>query len=183
MHWGSRLIQKIPRTTESNWSHELGNLTRRIHLLPSDNKKTSNLLGFSIIRGMSKDYCGTESCLEFFSHYSPLIFIINNKIMIILCALCNDKTKWLFARAIATTHHNSISLKTDDDITCTLKALTMLYNLIWNATPTSRNPDINIKYSSAIKEKLAKKNSQVWHDWLTNANSFEKQIKSSCQNI
>jgi len=41
-----------------------------------------------------------------------------------------------------------------------LKALTMLYNKP-PATPTSNNLDMNIEYSSAIKEKLTEKNSQA----------------------
>jgi hypothetical protein len=41
----------------------------------------------------------------------------------------------------------------------------------------SSNPDINIEYSSAIKEKLAEK-WKLHKLWQTNKCSYEKQIKS-----
>jgi len=49
---------------------------------PSDNKKIPDLLDFSIIKGIPKDFCRTESCLKLSSDHSPVIFTINSKIMI-----------------------------------------------------------------------------------------------------
>jgi len=49
---------------------------------PSDNKKILDLLDFGIIKGSPKSYCHIESCLELFSGYSPIIFIINIKIIL-----------------------------------------------------------------------------------------------------
>jgi len=92
---------------------------------PSDNKKMHDLLDFGIIRYiLSKDYCHTESCLQLFLDHSPVIFIINSKIMIKgkPCILCNAKTKWpYFSELLKTTLDNSISLKTDNDITCAIE--------------------------------------------------------------
>jgi len=60
----------------------------------------------------------------------------------------------------------------------------MLYTIAiqqaaWNVTPSSSNPDINIEYSSAIKEKLSKKGSFASYD--KQILSFEKRIKSNHQ--
>jgi len=40
-----------------------------------------------------------------------------------LCTLCNAKTKWpYFQKILKITLHNSIPLKTDDDITCAVES-------------------------------------------------------------
>jgi len=50
----------------------------------------------------------------------------------------------------------SISLKIDDDITSAVESFNYtIQEATWNAT--TNNLDINIEYSSAVKEKLVKK--------------------------
>jgi len=49
-------------------------------------------------------------------------------------------------------------LKIDDDITHAVKSFNYaIYQAAWTAMPTNSNPDIDIKYSSGIKEKLTEK--------------------------
>jgi len=82
----------------------------------------------------------------------------------------------LSQQAIEDILDNSILLKTDDDIISAVESFnytivyiiyyiyiyisyTIYYTIqqaVWSVTPTS-NPDINIEYSFAIKEKLAQK--------------------------
>jgi len=84
-----------------------------------DNKKTSNLLDFSIIKNILNVYSRTESCLELSSDYSSVIFIINSKIMIEdePCSLCNIKIEWPYFQELRSIIlDNPIPLKTDDDI-------------------------------------------------------------------
>jgi hypothetical protein len=79
------------------------------------------LLVFSIIKGIAKDYCRTESCLELFSDYFPIVFKVNSKIITKNkpCTFCNVKTKRLyFQELLKTISNNSIPLKTDDNIIC-----------------------------------------------------------------
>jgi len=91
---------------------------------PSDNKKIPNLLDFGIMKGIAKNGCRTESCFESSSDQSPVIFIINSKIMTKNkpCILCNVKTDWpYFQELLKTTLDNSIPLKTEDDIANAIK--------------------------------------------------------------
>jgi len=118
-HWGSRLI--LPKGCK---------LLKAIKVMkpypgkptywPSDYKKTFDLLDFSIIKSIPKDYSRIESYLELSSDYSPVIFIINSKIMPKSkpCTLCIVKTEWpYFQELLKTILDNSILLKIDDDIT------------------------------------------------------------------
>jgi hypothetical protein len=60
------------------------------------------------------------SSLELFSDHSLVIFAINSKTTTKgkPYTLCNAKTKWpYFQELLKTTLNNSVSLKTDDDIT------------------------------------------------------------------
>jgi hypothetical protein len=121
-YWGSRLI--LPKGRELFKAIEDMNLvilsTEDLVYWPSDNKKTPDLLDFSIIRDILKDFCRSESCLVLSSDHSLIIFTINNKIMTKskLCTLCktkwpNAKTKWPYFQDFL---NNFILLKTDDDI-------------------------------------------------------------------
>ncbi|KAH0945858.1 hypothetical protein HN011_009933 [Eciton burchellii] len=69
------------------------------------------------------------------------------------CTLWNAKTKWpYFQELLKTILNNSIPLKTDDDITRTVKSFNYaVQQTTWSATPIRKNPDINMEYSSAIK--------------------------------
>jgi len=97
-NWGSRLI--LSKERELLKTIEVVNLATLCIgepiYWPFDDKKTSDLLDFGIIKDISKDYCRTQSCLELSSDYSPVIFIINSKIMTRnkLCTLYNIKTEW-----------------------------------------------------------------------------------------
>jgi len=120
-HWGSRLTLSK--------GHELLKAIKVMNLATlsigeptcwsSNNKKTSDLLSFGIIKGVAKNCCCTESCLELSSDHS-VIFIINNKIMTKnkSCTLCNAKIDWpYFQELLETILDNSIPLKTEDYIT------------------------------------------------------------------
>jgi len=63
---------------------------------PSDNKKSPDLLNFGIMKDIPKDFCCTESCLEFSSDHSPVILTVYSKIMIKNkpCTLCDVKEEW-----------------------------------------------------------------------------------------
>jgi hypothetical protein len=69
------------------------------------------------------------------------------------CILCNAKTKWLyFQELLNTTLNNSISLKTDDDMTRAIENFNYtVQQTAWSAIPTSSKPNINIEYSPAKK--------------------------------
>jgi len=73
--------------------------------------------------------------------------------------LCNAKTKWpYFQEQLKTTLDNSISLIIDNDIIGAVESFNYaVQEATWNTRSISSNPDMNIEYSSAIKEKLAEK--------------------------
>jgi len=75
IHWGSRLI--LPKGRELLKAIEAMNLailsTGEPTYWPSDNKKISDL-DFSIIKGIPKDFCRTESCLKLSLDHSLVIF-------------------------------------------------------------------------------------------------------------
>jgi hypothetical protein len=60
---------------------------------------------------------------------------------------------------LKTTLDNFILSKTDDDIKYrAVKSFNCgVQQTIWSAMPISSSPDINVEYTSAIKEKLTKK--------------------------
>jgi len=74
-HWESRLI--LPKGRELFKVIETINLatlsTGEPTYWPSDNKKTPDLLNFSIIKGIPKDFSRIESSLELSSNHSPVI--------------------------------------------------------------------------------------------------------------
>jgi len=127
-----------------------------------DNKKTPDLLDFGIIKGIAKNYCRTKFCLKLSSDHSPVIFIINSKIMTKNkpCTLCNVKTDWLyFQKLLKTTLDNSIPLKTEDDITNAIERFNQTVivisnfnqQVIWSATPTSSESISNTHRQSKKK--------------------------------
>jgi len=120
---------------------------------PSDNKKNPDL-DFSIISGISKDYCRTESCLELSSDHSPVTFTINSKVMTKSCTLCNAEQNGPISRSYWRLYWTTPQ-KIDDylHITCTIEGIKCaVQQAVWSATPTNNNPEINIEYSSAIKK-------------------------------
>jgi len=99
------------------------------------------------------------------------------------CTLCNTKTRWSYLqRLLRTTLDNSISLKTDDDITGAVERFSHTIQQIACTTSTSSNSEINIEYSSAIKGKLAE-NRKLCKLWQTNRcpvlkNKLNRTIKA-----
>jgi hypothetical protein len=100
------------------------------------------------------------------------------------CTLCNTKTKWpYFQELLKTTLDNSIPQKTDDDITRAVESVNAVQQAAWNATAISNNSDINIEYSSTIKEKLGKRKlRKLWQTKRCPLMTKLKQIKSRYQN-
>jgi len=140
----------------------LANVSTRGFIWPSDKipDLILILLYFDIIKGISKDYCRTESYLELSSDHSRIIIRINNKIITKdkPCTLHHVKTNWpYFQELLMTTLDNSIPLKTDDDIICTIGSFNhIVQQIAWNAISyTNRILNISSEYSSSVENKLA----------------------------
>jgi len=88
---------------------------------------------------------------------SPIIMTVNSTIMTKskLCILHNVKTNWSnFQELLTTTLDNSILLKIDNNIVCTIDSFNhAVQQDVSNVTGSSL--DINTEYSSAIEDKLA----------------------------
>jgi len=108
---------------------------------------------FSITRGISKNSCSTESCLDLASDHSPLIIILTSKVITKSrsCTLHNAKTDWSYFQELLTTSlNNSISLKTENDIICAVENFNHeVQQAAWNATPVCKSTNTNFEYSSA----------------------------------
>jgi len=92
---------------------------------PIDSKKIPDLLDFVITRGISKNFCSIESCLDLSSNYSSVIITLNSKVITRNkpYTLHNAKTDFYFQELLTISLNNSISLKTDDDIIYAMKSL------------------------------------------------------------
>jgi len=105
---------------------------------PTDSKKIPDLLDFGITRGIPKNSCSTESCLDLSSDHSPVIIILTSKVITKsrLCTLHNAKTDWSYFQELLTTSlNNSIPLKTENDIICAVENFNHeVQQAVWNAT-------------------------------------------------
>jgi len=146
-------------TIQSDWSHELDNLVRRTHLYLTI--KRLLIYWISVLSGALLKI--TESYLELSSDHFPVIFTINNKIMIKgkSCTLSNAKIKWpYFQELLKTTLDNSILLKTDNIIRAVESFNYAVQQAAWSATPTSSN-----QYRIFICNKRRTSKKRKLHKW------------------
>jgi len=75
--------------------------------------------------GILKNSCSIESSLDLLSGYSSVIIKLNSKVIIggRPFTFHNAKTDWSYFKVLLTTFlTNSISLKTDNDVTCAVES-------------------------------------------------------------
>jgi hypothetical protein len=79
------------------------------------------------------------------------------------CTFHNAQNKQAyFQELLMITLENSVLLKIDNDILCAIESFNhAIQQAVWNATPMCGNLDIDIEYSSAIKDKVTEKKQVV----------------------
>lgn len=139
--WGSRLIspkgRELLKCIQTNGMDVVS--TGQPTYWPTDRSKIPDLIDFSVIKGIRKEYISCESNWDLSSDHSPVIIKIDSKIELTSqkCTLHNKKTNWtLFRYLIKDAFKVPPPLKTEDDIINSVEFFNKsVQNAAWDSTP------------------------------------------------
>lgn len=171
LHWGSRLITTRGRQLKT--CIDENNLkiltTAEPTYWPADHKKIPDLLDFFVIKGLSRHYFKTESCLDTCSDHTPVILTTSATVIETEMpqSLYNHHTDWeSFREFLEENIQLNIRLKTTEDIDIALKNFTnTVQEACWRNTPDIRHKGNSTNLTLLIKLKILEKRRlrRNWH--------------------